>query len=116
MRAALRAVQFENVEAEAADEERGGGRRGGGRRGGSASFYVAQISVCVWKTVRHPEKRRASMHALASRFERQRWGCFGRPILHSVHMLAVFEDLGGALGEPAKALGLGDPTAGRGPN
>ena len=47
MRAALRAVQFENVEAEAADEERGGGRRGGGRRGGSASFYVAQISVCV---------------------------------------------------------------------
>ena len=31
-------------------------------------------------------------------------------------MLAVFEDLGGALGEPAKALGFGDPTAGIGPN
>ena len=56
------------------------------------------------------------MRALASRLERQRWGCFGRPILHSVHMLAVFEDLGGALGEPAKALGFGDPTAGIGPN
>ena len=27
------------------------------------------LCVCVWKTVRHPEKRRASMHALASRFE-----------------------------------------------